>query len=246
MRNLIQTIAAAHFVADAKQVEALAHEHYTSNATMRGADGTYLKVLIVACQMTLGATTTAGRRRAHVDAKAHLAVLERAHEPFYAAVLRGITTPDIANDPTLERDEAARRAVERNRRSTFARSAKATLAAYVNAGGDMRGLDVTTVSKQALRSFVDKGRSAVELVERAVMRSQRALLRIVSEQAETDPDGARERLEGIIEMLQTALEELPGETADAQGASTTTLVQARGHPRSAVHSGPAQLHRGAQ
>lgn len=238
MRNLIQTIAAANFVADAKQVEALAHEHYTANAGMRSADGTYLKVVIVACQRDLGVRP---KGRARVDSKAQLSVLENVHAPFYEAVLRGVTTSDIAADTGLDKDESARRAVERNRRSTFARSSKSTLVSYINAGGDLRTIDAVTTSKVQLRNFIDQGRSAADIVERTLLRSQRAILRIVSREAEEAPDAARTRLEGIIEMLQTALDELP--TADTHG--TTTIVASRGVPRSAVHQAPAQHMRSA-
>lgn len=232
MTSMTQRIAAMHYVADAKQVEALAHELYASQSNVRSADGTYLKILIVAVQ---GALDPKRRKDARVQRKA----LEEINEPFYAAVLRGITSVDIAPDPTLEKNEQARRAIERNRRSTFARSSKSTLAAFIMGGGDVRTLDVMTASKGALRAAVDKGRGAAALLALTVERSSGAILRVVSTEAATNPEAARTRLEGVIEQLQAALDDMPDAGRQRKPTTKPAVVAMNGFQRHRVYPAPA-------
>lgn len=207
--TMVAQLAAAHFKAEPAQVEQLAHELYASQGAARNADGTYLKVLVAACQASLG---KAPRRKA-TDVPGQLAVLEKVNETFYAAVLRGVTTPDVQPDPSFDKAESTRRSLERNRRSTFARSAKSTLAAFVGAGGDMRKLDVVLTTKALLRGFVDQGRDTELRHNLTIERAERAILAVLEEE---EPDAARDRLETLIERLQETLAHLPANDAVAE------------------------------
>lgn len=226
-QSIVTQLAAAHFVADAAQVEALAHELYNTQGAMRAADGTYLKVLIVACQGQLGKPP----RRKAADVTAQLGVLEKVNEVFYAAVLRGVSTPEVQPDPTLDKTENSRRSVERNRRSTFARSVKSTLAGFINAGGDLRVLEAAATTKAMLRAFVDQGRDLTQRGNAMVARASRAILEVVREEATQDLDAARERLEGLIESLQEALDALPETPTEPMVPRTPAPPRPRHIPR---------------
>lgn len=186
-----------------QQIEALAADRQGSASVTEAFDGTYLKVLITGTQSKLGAKR--GRTPA-VDTQ--LAALEGVAGPFYAAVLRGVITPDIHVDASTEPDEVRRRTREKNRRAVFARSAKSTLVQWVREGGDLRALDVATVSKGELRTSVaaarsERGVTAADRVEKA----QETILAVVAHEG---PETAKAYLEGVIQALQHALDEMPG------------------------------------
>ncbi len=187
-----------------QQIETLAAERQSGAIVIESLDGTYLKALITAMQSKLGP-----KRGKHPDTATQIETLEVSAAPFYAAVLRGVVTPDIEVTPDLEAAEAARRTRERNRRATFARTAKATLVAWISEGGDARGLDVATVTKTELRASVTAARS--ERMPAAASRIERAQQAILAAVAREGPDEARERLTAVIEALQAALDELPAE-----------------------------------
>lgn len=225
--NTLDKIASAHYVANDAQIEALAREQYTATAQVGVANSTYLRVLVVGCQAELG-----GRRgRAPARPDAHLAVLERVHERFYACVLRGVTTEDVTPDDTLDRAEKARRMLERNRRSGFARSAATTLRNYIQAGGDLRALDVETTTKTALQQFVaSKAAPDMDKIGSRVARAEKTLLTALKRMAKEDPDRAAEVMEAITERLQVALSELepsPQVVAGTPAEATPTGRHAR-------------------
>lgn len=235
--TILEKIESNHYVANDAQVEGLAHECYKAGIAVQRTDGIYLRVLIAGCQAKLGAT----KRGRAPSVESQLSVVEQVHERFYAAVLRGVTTPDVVNEGNLEAAERNRRTLERNRRSNFARQSKSTLAAYAAAGGDIRAIEVATVTKGALR-VATPATQAGGAVGR-IPQAQSALIRAVEAVAKVDPGGARAALEEAMEAFQKVLDSLDGEPAHS---STTTIVS-----RGAARSGPTrtrvgvpQLHRG--
>lgn len=232
--SLVERIAAAHYVATDAQVEALAQQRYTAADVQGKTDGTYLRVLIVACKSKLG---TRGRSP---STESQLQVLDAEHTRLYAFVLRGVTTPEVAAEEGLSPQESGARALERNRRSGFARSAYSTVRAVIAAGGDFRGLDPETVSKASLRSMLappepsDKG-------ERLVSRSQSSFLRAIERMARRDLARARALAEGLLTRLQEWLEQ---DTHDgARGSDPPTTRTRAGVPM--LHR-PAGLAAGAR
>lgn len=204
--DIITKIEKDNYVATEHQIELLANAQYTATAGVARANGTYLRILIAGCQSELGA----GRGRAP-SAESQLAVLERTHERYYAAVLRGVTTADVEASDSLETVERGRRQLERNRRSGFARSAATTLRNYVRASGDIRKLDLSTVSKTSLQRIVSEAsqdEAPTDKLSARLQRTERALLRAVKSQARGNPEVAAANLEAIIERLQLALDEL--------------------------------------
>lgn len=231
-----ENIQRKHYVATEAEVEALAGEQYTAMETAGAGGVTFLRVLVAASQARLG------RRRGPAPrASAQSEVLELIYDKFYPAVLRGITTDDIAHDPAQSAIEQRRRALERNRRSAFARSAISTLRPFVAAGGDLRNLDVATVTKAFLRSAVAPPEPENK-VERQISRAQGALLRAVTRMARGDPAAAEAAINAAIEALEGARP-----TAEQPAARMRPTAQAprdTGTRRTRVGT-PVMVHRPA-
>lgn len=225
----------SQYALNESQIESLAAKRTVSIVTVDQLDGTYLRALITGVQSKLGPK----KGRTPSD-EAQLAALETIAVPFYAAVLRGVTTPDIALEANMEHALVVVRNRERNRRATFARSAKSTLVAWIEAGGDVRAIDVNTVTKTELRqstlaaSSDDRGLAPESRIERATKT-------ILATVAREGPDLARAHLESAIEALQEALEALPAEAAHEESTVIRTRV---GTPT--FRDQPRQLHRGAE
>lgn len=185
-----------------QQIEALAQERTASLTVTEAFDGTYLKVLITAGQAKLGPKK--GKRP---TTETQLSALDAAAQPYYAAVLRGVTTDDIVLRPELEAAEATRRTRERNRRATFARTAKSTIFSWIREGGDLRAVDVSTVTKSEMRASIVAARA--EQGVPAASRVERAQQTILAAVANDPPERARERLYAVIHALQDALDALP-------------------------------------
>ena len=150
-------------------------------------------------------------------------MLESVSQPYYAAVLRGVGPPEIDSR-------------ERTRRATFARTAKATLVAWVREGGDIRALDVATVTKTALRAEVSNSRAEKGFnAEQRIERAQAAILDVA---ARATPQEARNYILTVMSALQNALDDLAESTIHHE----STVLPGRMPPR---HIEPRVLNRGA-
>lgn len=194
------------YVMTEQQIELLASERTRSASEIGTADGTYLRALIVAVQSKLGV-----RRGKRPATDTQISVLDERQAVFYAAVLRGVTTDDITIEANTEHAEAAKRNRERHRRATFARSAKSTIATWVRAGGDIRAIDATSVTKTELRTSVAAANDDAAMLERTLKRATGRIIATVTQEARGSPDRARAWLEGIIGELTEQLEDMGGE-----------------------------------
>ncbi len=175
MDKVISAVAASGYKATDAQVSAIAR----NVATGRKADGTYLRVLVVSTLAGIGAGRGAVMK-AFKGAHAHLYELVRE------AVGHGVSDP-----------------IERNRRATFARTAASTLKAFIKAGGDLKGLDITTVTKTSLRRAVGPPQPTGTRRQVAAVRARDALLRVARGMTPVD---ARAYLLGVQEAAQNALD----------------------------------------
>lgn len=207
-RTTLATIIAHHYVATAAQVELLAHERYTNNTAVLQSDETYLRVTLQGCLARLGKS----RRKANEQDQ--LTVLEDVNKPFYEAVLRGVTTPDVAPDDSVDDEERARRTQARNSRSGFARSSKSTLKTFIEAGGDLRSLDVLSVTKRQIREAF-KPPEPTDKVARQIQRAEAALMRALTRQARASPETAEASAQALIAALEAAIEDLGEPEAEA-------------------------------
>lgn len=129
-------------------VEALARIAMTGDNVIGRVSVTYLRIL---CADAVALQSTGIEPRRAVD---------RANDVNYPSVLAGVTTPDVMPFASLDRAESSRRALERNRRSNFARTAKSALAKFVAAGGQLEKIPVSTVTKGWLADATTQLRTA--------------------------------------------------------------------------------------
>jgi hypothetical protein len=205
--DIQEKVEKARYSATEHEVEQLAAAHFSASDVAKRIDNAYLRILINALQAKFPITDR--KRRLSADERQrHAAFITETHSRFYAAVLRGVTTPDVADDATLTADERRARAGIRNGRAGYARTAASTIQVFIKAGGDVRTLDVMTVTKTALRAF------AVEHAERrpvmeVIMTTLHRVELQVSGLIEEDPDQARAAVEECMARLQRILDELP-------------------------------------
>jgi len=221
--NVVESITKKHYVATLAQVEQLATEHALAVITGDSTGLTFLRVLVAGTQAKLGP-----KRGKAPGVTSQVEALEHYYKPVYAAVVKGVTTePDLAP-------------IEVNRRAIFARTSKATLLAFAQAGGDIRGIDVNEVTKGSLRAAL-KPPEPEDRLERRGQRVSEGIMRYVQALSRADPDQARTYVEAAIEQLQAFLQTLP---AEPEAHVTTSTVM----PGRVVGGGPragALLHKGA-
>lgn len=170
--------------------------------------GNFFKILVAHSKRALGKWQV---KRATTE-KALEAVTE-AYDHLYAVVLDAVTTPDLLPSPDVSQEERTRRSVERNRRSTFARSAKATLVAAIGAGARLAAMDPATITKEELRRLYagDGGARDSGTVQERVTKAETRLESVLQELAKEDIDEARKRFELMVEKCRMILyaEEAP-------------------------------------
>lgn len=214
--NIIDSIVKAHYVATEPQVEQLANHIMLGDAS----DATYLRVAVAHMQAVLG-------RPRRGKQPPQEPVLDTVHKKLYPAFLRGVGPEDM--DPK-----------ERDRRGIRARSNASTIRHFIRGGGDVRTLDVNTVTKGSLRRAVAPPHvPAGTRAERAFLKAQDVMTRAAERMARTDPDTARERLEAAIGALEALLPESVTHT------ESTTLAGTTAGRRGVADRPGAQLHRGA-
>lgn len=233
--NIDSKIESKNYMATEHDVELLAAAHMANVEASKRTDGSYLRILVAALQGQFNGLK--GRKRITAgDLKAHSEFLYATHTKFYTHVVKGVTTPDVMEDETLDPDTRRARAAVRNGRAAFARSAASTLQLFIRAGGDLRGVDVLSVTKTQLRTW---SKAAMEptppadALLSAVKRLERDALAMV---ADEDPDVAREAVEGALERLQKILDGLDD---PKQHTITQTLARRPVHTRQPAPAGRA-------
>lgn len=217
-------IEKAHYVATEHDVELLAASHLACTDAARRADGYYLRILVAALQAKFDGNKHR-KRAGKADLEAHAALLTETHQRFYPWVLKGVTTEEVKDDPALHDNERRMRALERNARSGFARSTASTLLAYIRAGGDVRGLNVETVTKTSLRTWTRAATSEganprVDRIVSDMKRLERDARNLMAE----DPDEARVTIQDCMERLQRILDELGTNGSNGNGGTQTQTV----------------------
>jgi hypothetical protein len=242
MPKVEDKIERAHYVATEHDVELLAASHLACTDAARRADGHYLRILVAGLQAKFDGNKHR-KKAVKADFEAHAALLTEIHQRYYPWVLKGVTTDDVADDPTLHDNERRLRALQRNARAGFARSTASTLLGFIRAGGDVRGLDVTTVTKTSLRTWTRAATSEgsnprVDRIVADMKRLERDARNLMAE----DPDEARVTIQDCMERLQRILDELgtEGSTNGDGGAGHTQTMP------SLVESGVFQGRRGAK
>jgi hypothetical protein len=174
--NVIETIVAANYRPTDSQVEQLA---FAASLGLT-SKGTYLRILAASVQ------------DANVSKRGQLGALSKAHEHYYPHVLAGVGGSSL--DPK-----------ERHRRGTFARTALTTLRGFVRSGGDLRSVELATLTKTSLRKASATTIEPTDRAERSMSRANAALLRASKRLAKRDPARAKELIQRAIEALREAM-----------------------------------------
>lgn len=183
-----------YLISDAA-IATLAKEYVTGIASIEKVRGNYLRALVAHSQAACFGTK-------RLTTEKTLDLVQKVHERLYGIVLSAITTADIAPDAEAPAEEQHRRALERNRRSNFARSAKSTLDAWIQFGGKLKDLRPEDVTKEGLRrGSGESDRSSPDRLVRSTDRTLRRLEKLVTELVAVDRDAASRVYEELIEKL---------------------------------------------
>lgn len=220
---IVAAIVRSNYAATGEQVEQLAH---TVVSGLRAGE-VYLRVVLAHMQSKLG-------RPRRGKQPPQEPVLDAVHAELYPHVLVGVGPAEMSDD-------------ERNQLANFARTMASTVRYFIRNGGDVRGVDISTVTKNGLRRAVTPEAAPIEgtRAERGFLRAVEGVKKSVAAMARGDPDNARQRVEQLMDELDQLLTELGGDEAQPDvGGQTTTIVAGRtGVGRTPTQ--PAQLHRGA-
>lgn len=207
--SIINRITSRGFLASPLDIEALARDRQHTMEHESKVLGTYLRILIAKTAHGVKGKHTKGEKLNKADRKAHLECFTTANDVCYAAVMRAVITADIAPVDIASPDETRRRTLERNRRTNFARTAASAVRGFIQAGGDVRDLDVATVTKRQLREAMERNRPAARTVKvaRALKVATRGLdvaLREAQAMAKLDVAQASLLLTTMMERIQSA------------------------------------------
>lgn len=201
------TLEQRGFIATADDIERLTHQVIDSKNLSRDAHSTYLRALVASTQDKLGLT---GRRKqpqalTPAEVTQQLEGLEAVQKVFYEAVLRA-----VAVAPAQDDERGLSKADMIQRRGTFARTAKASLRAFIATGHSVAGINVARVTKYQLQ----EGVKAVETTPRSMTKKSlsKKVLRLVEaiRARSKNPQEANKMLKEAIQMLRDEVTQLRG------------------------------------
>lgn len=211
----INELESKGYVASTQDIEAITQSALDASALGGSSRMTYLRALIATTQQQLGIAQA--RRRGvpppmdEAETRRQLEALEVVQERFYGAVMKTVQAT-----PILEDERGLERGAVYNRRATFARTAKATVRAWVMSGNNLKGLVPSKVTKYALQVEVVQRRGGTRAPSQRFLTGiiSRLLTRIKSAKS---PEDSIRLLEGVINQLVSGLMEL--------GVETTTRLE---------------------
>lgn len=193
----------------------LARQTVDGRSAIVTARGAYFRALVESAQAKLDG---------NADPVAQMAALKAVHRTFYPVVQEATATPDIRLDKKVPPLERKRRALERNRRTNFARSAYGTIRRWLRAPGhDLLKLDTEKVTKAQLLEQAPPTRKHALTSERIQMRADRLVGQLVGftrQIAKVDQAQA-------AKVVEAAMQQLMKFTASHVQATTDASVAAR-------------------
>lgn len=222
-KGIVELLTKHNFNATEEQIEVLARMNLTGIKTQDSVRGSYLRALVAGVQKPGKPAGKRGRPQALDIVEA----LDQVHERFYAAVLRGVTTPEVADDESLDREARTFRSLERNRRSNFARSAKSLVGKFIAAGGDVFTLNAATVTKAELQAFVLSMRQRLNATGVTLEHKAQLAMTRVEEAARELADGDKDAAVAMVSETMAKLTNLMAELG--RDFTTKTLVAVKEH-----------------
>lgn len=207
----MKSLQARSFVGTPADMEALTQDSIQAARTGRTVRGTYLKVVVAVTQAELDISV---RRRAvkmpqpnEEEMRGQMRVMVAVHKRFYAVVLK------------VARENKPRNAVEMNKWTNFARSAKAKLKRWMLAGNDIRALVPAKLTHADLEvSRANRGWTRDRFQKRAGKWAGH-LVAAATAYAKEDTQTAIATLESAVAQLTALLADL-GTAASKSGAAT--------------------------
>lgn len=205
------------YVATPDDIREITQESLSARSALVGTGMTYLRALVGTSQSQLG-MPQAKRRTVPApmtpeEVKRQLEVIEEVHERFYEAVMKVVSSV-----PLQDEERSIERRLVYASRANFARSAKATLRAWILSNNNLRGLVAAKVTKYALQAEIAKSGGSQDTrapsEKRLVTQADRILKRI--QMAGTPEDSIR-LLEVVISRFVAGLSDL--------GVETTTKLE---------------------
>lgn len=198
----------------ASEIRAIAKQSVEGRKTIVTARGAYFRALVETAQAELGGKA---------DQAAQLAAVRTVHRRFYPVVQEATTTDDIEHNNKAPPAERKRRALERNRRTNFARSAFGTIRRWLRAEGhDLMKLDSQKVTKSQLLNEAPPTRKHALTPERIQARAGKlldGLLGFTRQIAKADQNQAAIIANDAIEQLVRLLASQARATTDARVAA---------------------------
>lgn len=200
---------ATSFVTTPAEITKLARDLISHTDAETGGRQTYLRSLLAGVQIELSGKPVlrAGRKPRATSTEAALAALEKVNTTFYEAVLAAV--PEGLS------------ALERQAKTSFARSASSTLRRAITLGWDPLGTVVTEVSKTNLSRWVAEHRPERQV---SPARVEKRVMKRVSEIAELIDSLPKADASRVLSM---ALADLGVSTPAPQAIRSSTL---RRHP----------------
>lgn len=199
----------------AGEIRTLARQTVDGRRQITTARGAYFRALVETAQAELGGKGS--------GQDAQITVVKSVHRRFYPIVEEATTTPDIVRNDKLQKAERRRRALERNRRTNFARSAYGTIRRWLRAEGhDLMTLDAHKVTKSQLLSEAPPARKHTLTPERVRARAGKltgALLTYTRQIAKMDQGQAAAVANEAIEQLVKLLASTAKSTKNARVAA---------------------------
>ncbi len=196
------------------EIRAIARQTVDGKKAILTARGEYFRALIETSQAELSTRS---------DSRSQLSTVKAVHRRFYPIVKEATTTEDIADGPRLTKEESRRRALERNRRTNFARSAYGTIRRWLRAPGhDLRRLDAAKTSKSQLLSDAPPVRPHQMTPERLKKKAAKltgSLLEFVRDAGRTDPQYAAHVVNEAMVALAKIVASNTHPTTDAKVAA---------------------------
>lgn len=190
-------LAAKHYLASDQEVQTLARGYVDGAGRVAGVRSSYLRVLAAHAKHQLVEDVGGPRRVARATLEAQAEALRVADARLYAIILGAVIGPELELNDALEIGERRKRVLERNRRTNFARTAKATLQRFIENGGNLGTVDPDTATKAQLTVGSVGKATLVDKAKAAATRFERLVKRLMKE----DPDFANELVEHVLDTV---------------------------------------------